>query len=250
MFGKTKRSAFTLIELLVVIAIIAILAAVLFPVFARARENARRTSCLSNLKQMGLAVMQYVQDNDGSYVPGFMLSSDPSPTGGNWSPGAWFWAEILYPYHRSQQVFVCPSSPIGTETMFSGNYGINPVIARYPGYSIPSESLPLNESALNAAANSYLIMDFGSYLAVPGNTYGPATGYWYLPGAGEADASIADPGFDSRIARDFKSGRHFGGVNMTFADGHVKWLKSSVVMNEARQYTSSTAKSAWNPLNS
>src|SRR5690606_36200012 len=108
---------FTLIELLVVIAIIAILAAILFPVFARARENARRTSCLSNVKQIGLGVMQYVQDYDEMYPRAVQKNeqdsglsnvsiSDVSFSGDR----AWLWYAMIYPYTKSSQVFRCPSS--------------------------------------------------------------------------------------------------------------------------------------------
>ena len=82
----SRKRAFTLIELLVVIAIIAILAAILFPVFARARENARRASCLSNLKQIGLGVMQYNQDYDGHYPPNFPRDTSNSNTSGSYMP--------------------------------------------------------------------------------------------------------------------------------------------------------------------
>ena len=98
-FGGT-RSAFTLIELLVVIAIIAILAAILFPVFARARENARRSSCQSNLKQIGLGVLLYTQDYDEKYPAGYM------PTNGVNVP----WPVVLQPYVKSTQVFLPPSN--------------------------------------------------------------------------------------------------------------------------------------------
>ena len=91
------KSAFTLIELLVVIAIIAILAAILFPVFARARENARRSSCMSNMKQLGLGVLQYTQDYDEKY---------PSGTNGTRGRG---WAGQIFPYVKSAQIYVCPS---------------------------------------------------------------------------------------------------------------------------------------------
>jgi len=94
--ASRRPSAFTLIELLVVIAIIAILAAILFPVFAQARGKARQSSCLSNMKQMGLAVMQYTVDYDSTY-----------PLGGTDSWGAW-WPTIVQPYVKSLGIFVCP----------------------------------------------------------------------------------------------------------------------------------------------
>ncbi len=97
---KSTKSAFTLIELLVVIAIIAILAAILFPVFARARENARRSSCQSNLKQIGLGVLQYAQDYDETL---------PSSWIGGAYPGTARWMDLTQPYIKSTQIFNCPS---------------------------------------------------------------------------------------------------------------------------------------------
>lgn len=97
---RPRLKAFTLIELLVVIAIIAILAAILFPVFAQAREKARQASCMSNLKQLGLAEMQYVQDYDertsGSYA--------------NSPAGRIYYPELIFPYVKSAQVFYCPNA--------------------------------------------------------------------------------------------------------------------------------------------
>src|ERR1035438_8303880 len=98
-----KQQGFTLIELLVVIAIIAILAAILFPVFAKVREKARQTSCTSNEKQLGLAFAQYVQDNDETYPVGAKNS--------NYSAGDHFgvgWAGAIYPYVKSTGLYVCP----------------------------------------------------------------------------------------------------------------------------------------------
>jgi len=95
-----KRSAFTLIELLVVIAIIAILAAILFPVFAQAREKARQTSCLSNEKQIGLAALQYAQDFDETMPQLYYFKNSPSTV---------HWMDLLYPYIKSEAIFTCPS---------------------------------------------------------------------------------------------------------------------------------------------
>src|SRR4028118_570049 len=97
-----RLKGFTLIELLVVIAIIAILAAILFPVFARARENARRASCLSNAKQIGLGVMQYAQDYDEKLPFSY---TNPGPGG--------IWADTIQPYVKNYQMFKCPSNPPG-----------------------------------------------------------------------------------------------------------------------------------------
>lgn len=98
--SPSRMAAFTLIELLVVIAIIAILAAILFPVFAQARDKARQTSCLSNQKQIGLAALQYAQDYDETNPPLFYIKNSPS------SP---HWMDFLYPYIKSEAIFTCPS---------------------------------------------------------------------------------------------------------------------------------------------
>jgi len=109
-----KRRGFTLIELLVVIAIIAILAAILFPVFARARENARKSTCQSNLKQIGLASMQYTQDYDEILMP----------LGCQYVAGVWTtWPTVIQPYLKNSRVVICPSD---TGRNFPGtSYGIN-----------------------------------------------------------------------------------------------------------------------------
>ncbi|MEI6500574.1 MAG: DUF1559 domain-containing protein, partial [Armatimonadota bacterium] len=103
------RKGFTLIELLVVIAIIAILAAILFPVFAKAREKARQSSCLSNVKQIALGMMQYAQDYDERMVPAAMYYA---------TPNYYTWMYLMQPYVKSSQIFTCPSS---TATGWNGS---------------------------------------------------------------------------------------------------------------------------------
>ena len=167
-----KQKAFTLIELLVVITIISILAAILFPVFARARENARRSSCMSNMKQIGLGIMQYVQDYDEHYpLAWYGQTADNSKTSFTQTqagmPGSYYktcgpdtctngegyfytWKDLIFPYVKSLQIFSCPSSRLqlyGTahlsDYQISGAYG-----------NTPSQSLQ-NTSASNYATSKY-----------------------------------------------------------------------------------------------
>lgn len=190
-----KRTGFTLIELLVVIAIIAILAAILFPVFARARENARRSSCLSNTKQLGLAVMQYTQDYDEKLPPSY--------------DGPSVWITIIAPYVKSNQLFFCPSDSTATTTAApsAGNvsYGWNyeyltrqacsPANYFCGGVALAriqtvSETVLLADSGQNSL--NYVIS--AAYDNPLGTNYGP-------------------------------SPIHLEGANVAFVDGHSKWFK-------------------------
>jgi len=239
-----QKRAFTLIELLVVIAIISILAAILFPVFARARENARRASCLSNLKQMGLATMQYIQDYDEKMPPAYMATTQPTPDGLSWNANYWYWPQMLYPYHKSTQVFLCPSSRVGDNgTPRQLNYGANQLVMIPPG--VPPTAQPLSSAAIVAPASTYLLMDSGEYRIHPDFARARNSSY-YLPGMGESGGSCGTTSTATDANKDCASGRHFTGVNVAFADGHVKWLKSSVLVSEARkEYASET--NAWTP---
>lgn len=122
--NRSNFRGFTLIELLVVIAIIAILAAILFPVFQKVRENARRTACLSNEKQIGLAVIQYNQDFDEKFpcATAATLIFTPTATKTGYPNG---WANMIYPYVKSTALYACPDdSAQGTKVSYSMNYNI------------------------------------------------------------------------------------------------------------------------------
>ena len=248
----SKHKGFTLVVLLVVISIIAIIAAILFPVFARARENARRASCLNNLKQFGLAAMQYVQDYDGWYPREFVPTTEPSPTGRtNIVNNRWLWQEILYPYHKNFDIVSCPSTLSGTkelgtngvEGLAIGSYGMNEALG-----PPPSSGPAVHESAFINVAEKYMFMDAGSYYIRPSYVL-DKNGLSYLPGAGSFKPVACDNVLTGDVGKDCGFGRHFGGVNMVFTDGHAKWLKSEVVYNEAVRYQTITPSrpGSWNP---
>jgi prepilin-type N-terminal cleavage/methylation domain-containing protein/prepilin-type processing-associated H-X9-DG protein len=237
---RTKKSGFTLIELLVVIAIIAILAAILFPVFGRARENARRTSCLSNLKQAGLAQLQYAQDYDDRLVPRFIdyyNRPESDYPGGFWAgqnssgKATMFWPQLLYPYHKSMQVFVCPSGNKDYDkTPIWGHYGIND--------DIHSKKM----STFPATAAVMLVMDHGFYNVSINESVKRITGTSFMPGARPFISSV-DPDVPTPASRerDYTSGRHFQGINMMFVDGHVKWFSNQTIFSKIGTSTSSSA---------
>lgn len=239
----SKTKAFTLIELLVVIAIISILAAILFPVFARARENARRASCLSNLKQIGLGVMMYAQDYDGTFPYSRMNDTGVSI----------MWWETLQPYIKSTQVFTCPSSRHDGQTAL--NYGMNRLVApETSSYVVPAA---VKLAALDASSMTYLIMDAGRWNVTPTQAANPVHS-GYIPGAGDvlgltpAACTGETTGYYARsyFYADCMHGRHFDGDNMGFADGHVKWLKAQKIISEGQKYVDNgNSGGAWDPFN-
>jgi prepilin-type N-terminal cleavage/methylation domain-containing protein/prepilin-type processing-associated H-X9-DG protein len=221
-----KKKGFTLIELLVVIAIISILAAILFPVFARARENARRSSCMSNLKQIGLGMMMYVQDYDEKYP------LTEFPLGAGWVQ----WTAVIQPYMQSKQVFICPSGASSSfnNSMNMGSYGAN------QNYLPTSAGTPVSMASVNSPSGSFMIFDSGQYTIGTSYLLTPTSGA-YIPGIGDL-LGLSTTACPSRTATyydplvsDCMSGRHLGGINIAYADGHVKWLSTSTVVAEARK---------------
>ncbi|MCC7492717.1 MAG: prepilin-type N-terminal cleavage/methylation domain-containing protein [Fimbriimonadaceae bacterium] len=241
---QRQRRGFTLIELLVVIAIIAILAAILFPVFAKAREKARQTSCLNNQKQIGTAMLQYMQDYDGYVVY-------------NW----WEWHCDLDPYVKNGQIFACPSSghappaqatftnyPFSDGSRRSGSFWCN---APAYGSSWPEiyGHYGKNEEALGNFGGGY-----SSGLAQDAQVRDPAN----IIMIGEVISFGEDTDGDWRIGTfqnrpyfevggtswnelwNQVAGRHNNGANAIFMDGHAKWYSTS-------WHRSAEGKHAWCP---
>ncbi|NLO06290.1 MAG: DUF1559 domain-containing protein [candidate division WS1 bacterium] len=195
------RRGFTLIELLVVIAIIAILAAILFPVFARAREKARQTNCLSNTKQITLGIMQYAQDYDEMMVVNAVAVYDfaaPDGTPIHIVPdSAMLWMYLVYPYVNNVQVYTCPSYNDGwSASVYDGGCGY--------GKNTYLNNLPM--ARIDQPVNTILITDCNYYLAD-----------WDVKTDGDSSAGNdnASPPRDC----------HNEGANFGFCDGHAKWMK-------------------------
>ncbi len=219
-----RRSAFTLIELLVVIAIIAILAAILFPVFAKAREKARQSSCSSNTKQLALAFLQYTQDYDEKFSPQH-----------DWNTSGSYrhWVDLIYPYAKNAQMYVCPSGkqqgytnipsgvpPGGTNwwSQYVGNcsYGYG---AWLGGFG--ANPTPRGLAQINAVA-TLLVADCNNGI------HACCGGQWRVAWAEICQSQSGGCNIKADYPSD-KYARHNGGENVAFADGHTKWFVATYI---------------------
>ena len=244
-FSVTK-SGFTLIELLVVIAIIAILAAILFPVFARARENARRASCQSNLKQIGLGFTQYSQDYDERmpYVLGNGTLANPQFTGTDNDGFNGIWADVLQPYMKSTQVFRCPSSTFTTTPPINGG-----VVPTYDG-TLANRAQMSYGAAMGGSGTPVLLNDGPlCYNATA------CTGRSVAEYSNTAETILVGEYANMQLENavyiwlhpsepNHRPGAiHFDGSNNLFVDGHVKWMRPEKINGPGG--ASSTANYYW-----
>jgi prepilin-type N-terminal cleavage/methylation domain-containing protein/prepilin-type processing-associated H-X9-DG protein len=272
-FQPRRTSGFTLIELLVVILIIVLLAAILFPVFAKARDNARRASCQSNLKQLGLALMQYAQDYDerlpvGTKGVGYVGTGTQIGVG---------WAGQIYPYAKSAQIYVCPNDNTPTPCSYGYNQNIPREDDHFMGQlariNAPERTVMLFEVAgditdvskpydpdtntgdRNSAAGdgadggglnpTFPFTDPSSNVLVLYDT-GPMSHNTGVPEYNRWDlwpdmyAGLSGASYEPKISG---KGRHLEGSNILFGDGHVKWLKGKNISNGRSAITTSDGES-------
>lgn len=229
---KSSARGFTLIELLVVIAIIALLAAILFPVFGRARENGRRAACQSNLKQIGLGLIQYTQDYDETLSADWYGPGTGATESDETQDGRYKWYDAIYPFVKSEQVFICPSFNTSTYKYY-GNLGAGETTSSYGGYVInhsyrgcatngcgTGSSKPWTPPVSHPSLNEIVKLASVSV---------PATTVWVLDGKnnfciGPDSGLISVTAGDPRVI-DSGVERHLGMINVLFCDGHVKAMQ-------------------------
>jgi prepilin-type N-terminal cleavage/methylation domain-containing protein/prepilin-type processing-associated H-X9-DG protein len=241
-----RHRGFTLIELLVVVAIIAILTAILLPVFEQAQESAKKASCQTNLKQMGTAFQMYIQDYDSTFPPWRTIVPSMTPPVGNivpWNgqspiyPGTMFWHELIFPYVKNVDVYTCPSAEQAmarfNEYGRAGGYGYNgghlmePIAGRSMPSTNPLNWYPIGESRIAEPADMIMLTDSTDRAQTSSNIGWEDTTegyYWVHP--------PVDPRWNYfwQWWR-FVSNRHGpgdfagGGPNVLFVDGHVKFYR-------------------------
>ncbi|MCC7491607.1 MAG: DUF1559 domain-containing protein [Fimbriimonadaceae bacterium] len=217
--ASRRNLGFTLIELLVVIAIIAILAAILFPVFAKAREKARQSSCASNEKQLGLAFMQYKQDYDEKWPA---VYNDHSGSGLRL-----IWGQVITPYIKNNQVFACPSANIDTSTNIQNTrYQMNMT----HGWSWPEGTnntgnypFPIADSQIGNPAEFMLLLESSNAWY---NHWSPQAG-WDATGTDNSGLYLLG------VLGETCYPRHNQGLNITYTDGHVKWSSTNSLRSPA-----------------
>ena len=221
------KQGFTLIELLVVIAIIALLAAILFPVFARARENARKSSCANNLKQIGLAAYQYSQDYDELVVSSYGAYTAPGVG------GTVYWMGLILPYIKNTQVYQCPSA-----TKFVETNPQNPQSSTYAhqhnniGWGMPTPSL----ADFGSTSGTLIFTDVGRYNVGGGSEWDnlkngsesfTTSTSMYSRNYTQCKTCPGTPGCCDDATTVVP--RHLGTCNVAFLDGHVKAMKISTL---------------------
>jgi len=230
-----RFKAFTLIELLVVIAIIALLAAILFPVFGTTREKARQATCQSNLKQLGLGAMQYLQDNDEI----FFSRCIGLPNEGSCGTGAKNWLDLtntslLYPYVRNTQIGLCPDQDVAQAGDLG--YGLNDYLSYSVTGSAPAFGYVKNVSQIVTPSTMLMFADTtynGSTLYPPSfkvcnwaqdfTSPGSESNSFYSNSLSQCVwANSSTPAVQNYPTVPYA--RHNGGINIAYCDGHVKWM--------------------------
>jgi prepilin-type N-terminal cleavage/methylation domain-containing protein/prepilin-type processing-associated H-X9-DG protein len=246
---RARSSGFTLIELLVVIAIIAILASILFPVFGRARENARRSACQSNLKQIGLGIMQYTQDYDETF-PGATMGyggAGCAGTGnGEYVANCMKWMDLTQPYIKSTQIFDCPSdsAPNGRYQLPAALNPTNPRTTRAFGsystnmgyWGVANAAGPITTYSSYGASLSAVASPATTIMIADASNPNESTPYFYAGTStnnftvGTVNGVNVVRGYGGGVVNNGPIERHLETSNILFADGHVKSLKVTSLM--------------------